>query len=856
MRQAFRRFALLSFVIIAAFVTPAPAWAQTIVPSGTVYSTNVTWAVSGSPYVVSSMRVAAGATLTIDPGVVVKMNGQLTMLTVNGQILANGTAASPIVITSVQDDSADGIDSGGDGATVGAPGQWYSINLDAAGSYPSSFDHVDVRYGGWGSVDYGYGALSVSAGTATVSNSRFHDNQRSAVYVYTPGEADISKTRFDHNANGASDMGGVVNISDSVIDHNSNTGLYYNLASTPSAQSLTYASRIADNAGRGVWFNVVSSVPGNKAPIAQRSNIFRNGTPNANGVYPEQLYVVQSGPRTDIDWSNNYWGTWGAGNPVNANPCSAAVSPKFPWHLAYGPYSTGGPTVSPGPVSFSTEVISWIYPGTFCGSDKVKDYPFSTKPYETQYIGIFSPLVEASIARGIRPYLKFDADERWTPLLLEPFFAERDGDEGAHKFCPDPGSTDNCTPLTSLAQFTSLAQADSDGFLNINDTEWGDAQYESLYVENGSCTPAWGTLRECGDTAHSAMYYNLTTVDGADGYQTARSYWDYWVFYRFNDADSTPWDHEGDWEGMTVVTPAALDPDVGPTDQVLYVVYAQHRGTYRNLPGSFPVDGGTHPVGYPANGTHATYPETCDSSCDNDDGKPEGDHDGAHFWSGNTCDSCLLGLPEVDFNPLASPQPAGWNALPNQWGSTFNGTLNDATSPDAPGNHDRYLTPWNATGGAAAPPPAFRRTQSRTEKPITCGQWFGGGVVALLCDAPAATAANRVGVLGGRHKGTYGIRLAQAHARYGSTFGLAQAVGRPLANRAHLRLTGRIPHGVLLQIRTPLRRKLASVTFRLPSLSGGARATLVRSGSLRKPAYTLMLANGRRLRPVSVRVPR
>ena len=853
MERAFQRFALLSFVALVSVVAPSPASAQTVVPNGTVYNSNVTWAASGSPYVIGSMRVAAGATLTIDPGVVVKMNGQSTMLTVHGTLAVHGTASNPVVITSVQDDSADGVDSGGDGATSGAPAQWYSIRIDAPGSYPSSFDYADVRYGAYGSVDYGYGALNVSTGTATVTHSRFHHNQRSGVYVFGSAEADVSKSRLDHNANGASAVGGVLNVSNTVIDHNTNTGVYYNLATTPPAQSVTLASRIADNGVRGVWFNVANSIPGDKAPIAHRSNIFRNGTPDANGVYPLQLNV-QGPARTDVDWSNNYWGTWGAGDAVNANPCSAAAPPKSQWHLAYGPYSTGGPLpIPPGPVTYYTEAISYVYPGTFCGSDKVKDYPFSTKPFETQYIGTFSPLVEASIARGVRPYLNFDADERWTPLLLDPFFAEMDGDEGAHKFCPDPGSTDNCTALTSLSQFTSLGFADTDGFLNINNTPdfWGEAQYRSLYVEHGSCTPAWDTLRECGDTAHSAVYYNLTTVDGADGYQTARSYWDYWWFYRFNDAHSTEFDHEADWEGMTVVTPAALDPEIGPTDQILYVVYAQHNGTYRNLPGTFPVQGGTHPVGYPANASHATYPETCGSACFNDANLPEGGHDGARSWSANTCDSCLLGLPEVDFNPLASPQPASWNALPNQWGSTFNGVLNGATSPDAPGNHGRYLAPWNVSGGAAAPPPAFRRTQSRAAKAVACGQWFGGGVVALLCDRRAATAANRAGVLGGRHKGTYTLRLAQPRALYGSTFGLAQAVGRPLATGATLRLTGRIPRGVVLQLRTLRGKRLATVTFRLPGLSHGARATLVRFGR----QYTLRLSTGQRIRATSVRIP-
>jgi len=859
MERALQRLALLFFGLLCALYAPAFASAQTIVPGGTVYSTNVTWTASGSPYVIAgNLRVAQGATLTIQPGVVVKMGSTFTMVTINGQLVAQGAVDNPIVITSVQDDSADGVDSGGDGASAGAPGQWYSIRIDAAASYASSFDHVDVRYGAYGSADYGYGALNVSAGTATISNSRFHHNQRSGIYVYGSSEAVISKTRLDHNANGASAIGGTVSISNSVIDHNSNTGVYYNFATTPPTQSVTLASRIADNGVRGVWFNVASSVPGSKAPIAHRSNIFRNGAANQNGIYPVQLYVLQSGARTDVDWSNNYWGTWGAGNAVNANPCSAAVPPENPWHLTYGPYSGGGgPAVPPGPVSHKTKLISSVAPGTFCGSDLVTTYPFSRTPYETQYIAIFSPLVELAMARDARPFLRFDADERWTPLLLDPFFTEVSGNEGAHKFCPNPGSTDNCISLTSLQQFRALSEGTPTGHLNINNTDdfFGNAQYKSLYVENGSCSPAWDTLRECGDPAHSALYYNLTTKDGADGYQTARSYWDYWWFYRFNDAHSTEFDHEGDWEGMTVVTPAALDPEIGPTDQILYVVYAQHQGFYRQLPGTYDVDGGSHPVGYPANASHATYPGTCGSVCTNDAGLPEGGHDGARSWSVNGCTSCLAPLPEANFSPLNYPLAADWNALQVRWGSTENGYLNGATSPPAPGQQTRYQAPWNANG-SAAPPPAFKSqrsvsTTARTAAMI-CSQWFGGGVVALLCDTRAATAASRAGIFGGKRKGTYSVRLGQRSARYGSTFGIAQAVGRPLRADAVVKLTGQIPRGVVLKLRVELPKGVATVTFRLPRLAHGTRGRLLRSGTSQRPAFSLSLANGKRILAASV----
>jgi hypothetical protein len=60
------------------------------------------------PYVVGgSVSVAAGRTL-IEPGVVVKLNGQFGTLWVNGSLSAVGTVDERIVFTSIQDDSVAG----------------------------------------------------------------------------------------------------------------------------------------------------------------------------------------------------------------------------------------------------------------------------------------------------------------------------------------------------------------------------------------------------------------------------------------------------------------------------------------------------------------------------------------------------------------------------------------------------------------------------------------------------------------------------------------------------------------------------------------------------------------------------
>jgi hypothetical protein len=79
----------------------------------------------------------------------------------------------------------------------------------------------------------------------------------------------------------------------------------------------------------------------------------------------------------------------------------------------------------------------------------------------------------------------------------------------------------------------------------------------------------------------------------------------YWFFYVYNDFNNL---HEGDWElvrlDFDAATPAAA-LDTHPYE----IGYSQHEGAERADWGAekLELDGGTHPVVYPAEGSHANY---------------------------------------------------------------------------------------------------------------------------------------------------------------------------------------------------------------------------------------------------------
>src|SRR5262245_20595264 len=108
------RFSLLLLTVLCA-IGARPAAGSTNV-SGAI-NKNTTWAVSGSPYIVTgSVTINSGKILTIAAGVTVKFNSG-TYLSAIGTLTAVGTASSPITFTS--------------SSATPAPGNWDSIRFNA-----------------------------------------------------------------------------------------------------------------------------------------------------------------------------------------------------------------------------------------------------------------------------------------------------------------------------------------------------------------------------------------------------------------------------------------------------------------------------------------------------------------------------------------------------------------------------------------------------------------------------------------------------------------------------------------------------------------------------------------------------
>ena len=363
-----RRLAILC-ALLTAVAAPAVARAATHV-SGTLPATNTTWTLAGSPYVVDgSVSVASGRTLTIEPGVVVKFNGQFGTLWVNGALSAVGTPEQRIVFTSIQDDSVAG-DTGGDGPTVGAPGQWYMISF--MGGSSGFVQYADVDFGGYGSANHAYGGVHIQGGgTATFDNDRFLSNQRSGLQIGSNSGASVSNSEFAGNANGISTSNAWLNLSGTRIHDNSDTGIFVVGSGYTGPPVAVNGNKIDHNGRYGVQLWFYANIQASSQPYGHGNDIFGNGT--------KELYSLYNDPISD--WTNNYWGEGPLGMGTTELGCPWAPPTTTMLHVAWNFDISIGKSPPGGPVNYATFVLPGSDPPLKCAADYVLDVPRSASPF-------------------------------------------------------------------------------------------------------------------------------------------------------------------------------------------------------------------------------------------------------------------------------------------------------------------------------------------------------------------------------------------------------------------------------------------------------------------------------------------
>ncbi|WP_075591304.1 T9SS type A sorting domain-containing protein [Labilibacter marinus] len=167
-----------------------------------VISTNSTWQKVNSPYiVVGNVMVQTNITLTIEPGVEIKFDGNY-LIQVNGKLIAQGTSSNLISFKSNK--------------TNATPGSWGSIYFSDGSSTESSIDYCNFEHGGSNKgtiicnefitinetaiTNSNSAAIYISRGFANITNSTFKDNDKGIEFyrdIY--GDTNILNNKFENN---------------------------------------------------------------------------------------------------------------------------------------------------------------------------------------------------------------------------------------------------------------------------------------------------------------------------------------------------------------------------------------------------------------------------------------------------------------------------------------------------------------------------------------------------------------------------------------------------------------------------------------------------------------------------------
>jgi len=189
-RRATYVHAFAALLAILSWVAPTPA--ALAAPISGEITADTTWTAANSPYVVSSLTIAAGATLTLEPGVVVKFTYPGSTLTVNGALVAGGASEAKVYFTSYKDDTVGG-DTNGDGtASQPASGDWSGILVNTGGQ--ANLQHTELRYGGYNSTSYIRALLKVQGGTATLSDCVVNRSALYGIWLEAGGSLSLTRT--------------------------------------------------------------------------------------------------------------------------------------------------------------------------------------------------------------------------------------------------------------------------------------------------------------------------------------------------------------------------------------------------------------------------------------------------------------------------------------------------------------------------------------------------------------------------------------------------------------------------------------------------------------------------------------
>ena len=138
----------------------------------------------------SDLTIEKGATLTIDPGVLIKIYKEVDIF-IKGALKANGTKQAPIVFTSYKDDARGG-DSNNDGSSLPLSGTWGGVNFkQSSWDKGSTLRYCELYFGGNNSYGESAYPLVINGSNPLIENTKLSFSRSHGIYIQNEAEPDL-----------------------------------------------------------------------------------------------------------------------------------------------------------------------------------------------------------------------------------------------------------------------------------------------------------------------------------------------------------------------------------------------------------------------------------------------------------------------------------------------------------------------------------------------------------------------------------------------------------------------------------------------------------------------------------------
>jgi hypothetical protein len=275
------------------------------IPTGTVWPAGVVQRITGT------VTVPAGATLMIEPGAIIKFTAG-TRLDVSGTLNALGTLSSPIVFTSINDDSVGGDTNGNGAATTPKAGDWSQIffrSPDAAGA----LQFAEIRFAGGSGAD----AVRIDGGPLQISDLKISDVGGTGLYVGIAQAIGLNLDRVAIRNTGRDGLkiatgSASVNVTDLTVNNVKGTAVVVQDAGKWTSVNTTLT-------GTGITaINFTGGTITDKRTWGDDAVYLLTGTPTVGGggelTIPAGRIIKCDGARLDVSGTLNVAGT--AASPV------------------------------------------------------------------------------------------------------------------------------------------------------------------------------------------------------------------------------------------------------------------------------------------------------------------------------------------------------------------------------------------------------------------------------------------------------------------------------------------------------------------------------------------------------------